>query len=92
MKIADRRLQIQDHLQSKIFNLKCGYAAFSTLPDRRQPVHTKMRLTVPFKLARTRWRFGCQRRLVLLLAWLTLCPTDECLPQIVQLLAMVRSC
>src|SRR5690606_33102781 len=59
-----------------------------TLPERRQRVQTRMRRTVPWKMARARCRFGCQTRLVLLLAWLTLWPTERVFPQISQARAM----
>jgi hypothetical protein len=36
----------------------------------------------------TRWRFGSQRRLVLLWAWLTLLPVSGPLPQISHFFAM----
>ena len=65
--------------------------ALVILPERRQRVHTRMRRTPPLTLARTRCRFGCHVRLVLLFAWLTLWPTERCFPQISQLLAMAWS-
>src|SRR5262249_15466973 len=63
-------------------------AALATLPERRQRVQARMYLTVPFRLAFTRCRFGCQVRLVLLFAWLTLLPTEACLPRMPQAGAM----
>jgi hypothetical protein len=54
-----------------------------------QSVHTSARFTCPSIVARTRFKFGCQDRLDLLLAWLTLLPMERFLPQIVQLLAIV---
>src|SRR5438046_7779135 len=61
--------------------------------DLRQRVQTRSRRVVPFTTARTRWRFGYQRRFVLLFAWLTLCPVMGPLPQISQTRAIgaVRS-
>src|SRR5437868_3718765 len=59
-------------------------ATLRTLPLRRHRVHTRIRRTPPPTSARTSCRFGCHRRLVLLFAWLTLLPTELCLPQIVQ--------
>jgi hypothetical protein len=53
-----------------------------TLPERRQRVQTRIRRTVPAMMARALCRFGCQTRLVLLLAWLTLWPTERVFPQI----------
>ncbi len=53
-----------------------------TLPDRMHLVHTLMRRGAPSIIARTRCRLGYQRRFVLLLAWLTLCPKTGPLPQI----------
>src|SRR5512141_1538873 len=38
------------------------YAALTTLLDRRQRVQTRRRLIPPFTLARTRCRFGSNRR------------------------------
>jgi len=43
---------------------------------------------MPSIRARTFWRLGCQTRLVLLLAWLTLFPTERPFPQILQILAI----
>jgi hypothetical protein len=54
----------------------------TTFPDRMQEVQARMRLGVPSMTARTRCKLGYQRRLVLLLAWLTLCPKVGPLPQI----------
>jgi hypothetical protein len=53
-------------------------------------VQTRIRLTPPPLLAaaRTSCRLGSHRRLVLLLAWLTLLPTEGRFPQIAQ----VRIC
>ncbi len=62
--------------------------AFTTLPLRRQGVHTRMRRAVPFTLARTGRRFTFQRRLVTLWAWLMLFPDCGPLPQISQTRAM----
>src|SRR5262249_31578913 len=79
-------------IRDGIANPRCpgrSQAAFSTLFDRRQRVHTRMDFTVPSRFARTRCRFGFQRRLVLLLAWLTLLPTEGPLPQTLQILAIV---
>ena len=53
-----------------------------------QSVQTKARLTCPSNLPRTRFRLGSQARFVLLLAWLTLLPTERPLPQIRQTLAI----
>jgi len=40
--------------------------AFTTLPLRRQEVHTRIRLVAPFTFARTGRRFTFQRRLLTL--------------------------
>jgi hypothetical protein len=61
-------------------------ALFWTRPLLRQRVQTRMRLMPPPAAARTSCKLGFQRRLVLLLAWLTLLPTDGRLPQIAQCL------
>jgi hypothetical protein len=65
-------------------------ALLRTLPLRIQRVHTRIRCTPPLIAARTSCRFGFHRRLVLLLAWLTLFPTEGCLPQIVQCLIAIN--
>ena len=54
-----------------------------------QSVQTKARFTCPSNLPLTRLRLGRQVRLVLLLAWLTLLPTDRPLPQILQTRAIL---
>lgn len=60
----------------------------TTLPDRMHRVHTLTRRGAPSTIARTRCRLGYQRRFVLLLAWLTLCPKTGPLPQISHTRAM----
>src|ERR1700733_16101059 len=62
--------------------------ALTTLPLRRQEVHTRMRLFPPFTLAWTGRRLTFQRRLVTLWAWLMLLPNCGPLPQISQTCAM----
>ena len=59
-----------------------AHALLRTRPLRIQRVQTRMRPTPPALAARISCRLGFQRRLVLLLAWLTLLPTEGCLPQI----------
>jgi hypothetical protein len=56
-------------------------AGLITLPDLKHRVHTWMERTEPWVTALTLRRFGFQRRLVWLLAWLTLLPTVGRLPQ-----------
>ena len=56
-----------------------------------QSVQTKARFTCPSNLPLTRLRLGRQVRLVLLLAWLTLLPTDRPLPQTLQTRAILVS-
>src|SRR5947209_5063039 len=70
-------------------HLRAG--AFTTLPLRRQRVHTRIWRTPPSTLARTRWRLGSQVREVTLCAWLTLRPKVVPLPQISHCLAMFVS-
>jgi hypothetical protein len=53
-----------------------------------QSVHTSARFTWPANVPRTRLRLGCHVLFDLLLAWLTLLPTERFLPQIAQLLAI----
>ena len=57
-------------------------AALVTLFDLMHRVQARMRRVRPSTTARTRCRFGYQRRFVLLLAWLTLWPVVGPLPQI----------
>src|SRR5262249_4114938 len=54
-----------------------------------QLVHTLSRFTVPCTFARTCCKFGNQRRFVLLLAWLTLFPTEGRLPHNSQTRAII---
>src|SRR6266849_9123778 len=58
--------------------------ALTTLPLRRQEVHTRRRLVAPFTLARTGRRLTFQRRLLTLWAWLMVFPNCGPLPQISQ--------
>jgi hypothetical protein len=58
------------------------------LPARMQEVQTLKRRGLPPTMARTRWMLGYQRLLVRRCEWLTLIPTDECLPQTSQTAAM----
>jgi len=51
-----------------------------------------MRLIPPGAAARTSCKLGFQRRLLLLLAWLTLLPTEGRLPQIAQCLIVIFPC
>jgi hypothetical protein len=62
--------------------------AFTTLPVRRQDVHTRMRLVDAPTLAWTGRRLTFQRRLLTLWAWLILFPKRGRLPQISQTCAM----
>ena len=64
-------------------------AVFWTLPLRIHRVHTRIRVTPPPIAARTSCRLGFHRRLVLLLAWLTLLPTEGRFPQIAQFLMLL---
>src|SRR5688572_19351804 len=63
-------------------------AALTTLPERRQRVQTRRRWTPPLTIARTRCRFGSNRRGVTLCAWLMLRPTTGPLLQTSQRFAM----
>ena len=62
--------------------------ALTTLPLRRHPVHTRMRLLPCAVLACTGRRLMFQRRLVMLCAWLTLFPERGFLPQTSQTCAI----
>jgi hypothetical protein len=53
---------------------ECAQAAFLTSPCLMHVVQTRILRVVPLMLARTLWRFGSQRRRVLLWAWLMLLP------------------
>src|SRR5205814_2908871 len=66
-------------------------AAFVTLPALMQRVHASTRSTLPSTMARTFWRFGMVRFLVLLFAWLTLLPTSGRFPQMSHFQAMTAS-
>jgi len=55
---------------------------FCTLSDRMQRVQAMIIRGFPSCITRTRWRFGIQRRLVKLCAWLILCPTSGPFPHI----------
>src|SRR6202044_714255 len=62
--------------------------AFTTLPLRRQDVHTRMRLVAAPTRACTERKFTFQRRLVTLWAWLMRFPNCGFLPQISHSCAM----
>jgi hypothetical protein len=63
-------------------------AAFWIFPLRRQRVQTRMRLTAEPTLTRTLWRFGIQRRLDTLWAWLIRFPNTGALPHTSHIFAM----
>lgn len=67
------------------------YTARVTLPERRQRVHTLIRLRVPLMLTRTRWMFGANVRLLRIWEWLIWCPLTATLPQISHLFANVET-
>src|SRR6202165_3475784 len=56
-------------------------AAFFTLPARMQAVQTRTCFLTPATTARTRFRFGFQRRRRVLFAWLITFPKCGALPQ-----------
>jgi len=56
-----------------------------------QRVQTFMRRTVVPNFTRTRWRFGIQRRLVTLWAWLIRLPKTGALPQTSHIFAIDNS-
>ena len=66
--------------ESRVGQLRFFQTAFCTNPDRRQRVQTLILLAAPFIRARTVRRFGRNTRLVRLLAWLTVFPTNRCFP------------
>ena len=58
------------------------FGALVILPAERQDVHTRTRRRTPWgSTILAVCRLGSQRRLDLLLAWLTLFPLPGCLPQ-----------
>jgi len=61
-----------------------------TLPARMHEVQTESRLGEPFTMARTRWMFGFQRRLVRRWEWLIDMPKEGCFPHTSQTDAMTR--
>ena len=71
--------------------LGTGYAALTTLLERRHRVHTRIRCTPPLIKARTAWRLGSNRRALTLCAWLTCRPTTGFFPQISHCFAMILS-
>jgi hypothetical protein len=73
----------------RLCGFDCRTTLLWTLPLRMHRVHTTMRRTLPPIWARTSCKFGSHRRLVLLLAWLTLFPTDGCFPHIAQCLMVL---
>src|SRR6266705_6432143 len=68
-----------------------GFGAFTTRLDLMHWVQARIRRGCPFTSTRTVWRFGYQRRAVLLLAWLTWLPKLGPLPQMSQILVISRS-
>ena len=64
----------------------------TTAPDRMQRVQTLILLLLPPEVATfTLCRFGSQRLLDLLWAWLTLFPVAGFLPHILHILAIVKA-
>jgi hypothetical protein len=69
---------------------QAAQAGLTTAPERMQRVHTRKRAVCPPSVTvLTFCRFGYQRRLVLLWAWLTLLPVTGPFPQISHLRAMI---
>jgi hypothetical protein len=64
-------------------------AAFLMDPERMQRVQTCMRLTAEPTITRTLCRFGIQRRLDTLWAWLTRFPNTGALPHTSHIFAIV---
>src|ERR1700682_1603205 len=64
-------------------------AAFFTLPARMQAVQTRTCFLTPATTARTRFKFGFQRRRRVLLAWLITLPNAGPLPHISHFIAIV---
>ena len=48
-------------------------------------MQTYARVGDPFRITRTRWRFGLKRRLVATIEWLRLLPNDGFFPQMAQI-------
>ena len=68
-----------EHLHGALHARTAGYA-LTTLPAFRHEVQTFTRLGEPLTIARTRWMFGFQRRLVRRCEWLSLMPKIGFLP------------
>ena len=64
--------------------------AFLTFPDRMQAVQTRIRCAPPLTWTRIFWRFGSQRLLLTLCAWLTRLPTMGPFPQTSQRFATTQ--
>ena len=77
-----------ERLRTRRSSRRSGYEAFCTFPDRMHPVQTRRVLWTPFTSARTRRRFGFQRRLVTLWAWLIRLPKWGLFPQMSQCIAI----
>ena len=73
---------------AEVWGSSVRYQALTTLPLRRQEVHTRMRLVDAPTFACTGRRLTFQRRLVTLWAWLMLLPNCGPLPQMSQTRAM----
>ena len=67
-------------------------AAFLILPARIQAVHARICFELFPLAARTRFKFGFQRRRRVLFAWLTTFPYCGPLPQISHFIAISYSC
>lgn len=68
-----------------------NYAAFCTLPERRQDVQTRKRRPAPLTKARTVCKFTFQRRFVTLWAWLIRLPNCGPFPHTSHILAIRES-
>jgi len=84
-------LEKKQGLSITITILENVQAGFGTEPERIQRVQTRTCMPLPPEVAiLTRCRFGSQRLLFLLLAWLTLLPVVGPFPQIAHFFDMTK--
>src|SRR4051794_23329493 len=86
-----RRGTLRGHTRLPTLLRVLGVGQRVTLPALRQPVQTLSRLGAPLTVARTRWMFGSNRRLVILRDHGRLLPKPGPLPQTSQTAATVNS-
>src|SRR3954447_23199296 len=85
-----RRGTLRGHTRLPTLLRVLGVGQRVTLPALRQPVQTLSRLGAPLTVARTRWMFGSNRRLVILRDHGRLLPNPGPLAQMSQTAATVK--